>query len=217
MSYSAQPAGYHGDVAEQVARGGRDGERAMVQGRGADKQRRMIDAAAVLLIDEGFDAITHRRVADAAGVPRGSASYYFPTRAGLVATAVRAAEDLRARSALGRADALPRRRRSAERTARELIETFFAPHVDDHVVTARLDPMLSALRDPALAPIMRESRPRLLDALRIVLEHSGYGHVDDVDLIAHLIDAALLTAAASGEDRLLDAAAATVGRFLAHY
>lgn len=189
----------------------------MVQGRGADKQRRMIEAAAVLLIDEGFEAITHRRVADAAGVPQGSASYYFPTRSSLVATAVRAAEDLRAGSAMNRAEGLPVRRRSADDTARELIETFFAPHVDERVVTARLDPMLSALRDPALAPIMRDSRPRLLAALRVVLDRSGFEHVDDVDLIAHLVDAALLNAAGAGEERVLEFASGVVGRFLEHY
>ncbi|RLV57315.1 TetR family transcriptional regulator [Aeromicrobium phragmitis] len=188
----------------------------MVQGRGADKQRRMVEAAALLLIDEGFAAITHRRVADAAGVPQGSASYYFPTRSSLVATAVRAAEDLRGRSAMSRAEALPSRRRSPDDTARELIETFFAPHVDERVVTARLDPMLSALRDPALAPIMRDARPRLLAALRVVLDRSGFDHVDDVDLIAYLIDAALLNAAGSGEERVLEFASGVVGRFLDH-
>ncbi len=189
----------------------------MVQGRGADKQRRMIEAAAVLLIDEGFEAITHRRVADAAGVPQGSATYYFPTRSSLMATAVRAAEDLRAGSAMRRADALPARRRSAQDTARELIETFFAPHVDERVVTSRLEPMLSALRDPALAPIMRDSRPRLLAALRVVLDRSGFEYVDDVDLLAYLIDAALLNAAGSGEERVLEFASGVVGRFLDHY
>ncbi|MGO1342266.1 MAG: hypothetical protein ACTMID_11305, partial [Cellulosimicrobium funkei] len=86
-----------------------------------------------------------------------SASYYFPTSASLVAAAVEAAEDVRATAAQEHADALAHRRRSSTATARELIETLYAPHVDDSVVDVRLDPMLTAMRDPALRPIMRAS------------------------------------------------------------
>ncbi|MFD6137328.1 TetR/AcrR family transcriptional regulator [Isoptericola sp. NPDC056618] len=192
--------------------------RRMVQGRGADKQRRMVEAAATLLIDEGFDAVTHRRVAEAAGLPQGSASYYFPSSAALVAAAVEAAEELRGTSALAAAGALPHRRRSPATTARLLIEVLYAPHVDDSVVTRRLDPMMTAMRDPALQPIMRRSRPRLLGAARTVLDASGFEEAcadpRDVDLVAHLVDAALLTAASSGADGVLDRAAKTVARLL---
>ena len=189
----------------------------MVQGRGVDRQQRMIEAAATLLIDEGFEAITHRRVADAAGVPRGSASYYFPTRAGLIATAVRAAEDLRVTSATAHAEALPECPRTSHETARELIATAFAPHVDDTVAVARLDPMRVALRDPELAPIMDEHRPGILSALGTVLDRSGYGVVADVDLLAHLLDAALVTAASGPPEGVIDRAADLVARFLDHY
>ncbi|WP_166848954.1 TetR/AcrR family transcriptional regulator [Isoptericola sp. BMS4] len=190
--------------------------RRMVQGRGADKQRRMVEAAAALLIDDGFAAVTHRRVAEAAGLPQGSASYYFPSSAALVAAAVEAAEDVRATAATERAGALAHRHRSALTVARLLIEVLYAPHVDDTVVTRRLDPMTTAMRDPALQPIMRRSRPRLLAAVRTVLEASGCAPAepDDVDLLAHLVDAALLTAASAGSARVLDRAAATVARLL---
>ena len=195
--------------------------RRMVQGRGADKQRRMVEAAAMLLIDEGFDAVTHRRVAEAARLPQGSASYYFPTSAALVAAAVEAAEEVRGAAAQAAAEALPHRRRSAATTARLLIEVLYAPHVDDSVVTRRLDPMMTAMRDPALQPIMRRSRPRLLGAARTVLRASGFEEAcadpRDVDLVAHLVDAALLTAASSGTDRVLDRAAQTVARLLGRW
>ncbi|MFD6175385.1 MULTISPECIES: TetR/AcrR family transcriptional regulator [unclassified Isoptericola] len=192
--------------------------RRMVQDRGADKQRRMVEAAAVLLIDEGFGAVTHRRVAEAAGLPQGSASYYFPSSAALVAAAVEAAEELRGASAQAAAEALPHRRRSAATTARLLVEVLYAPHVDDTVVARRLDPMMTAMRDPALQPIMRRSRPRLLAAARTVLAASGFeaacADPRDVDLVAHVVDAALLTAASAGTDGVLDRATATVARLL---
>jgi DNA-binding transcriptional regulator YbjK len=190
------------------------GARTTVQGRSTERQRAMVDAAARLLVEQGFGAVTHRQVARAAGLPPGSASYYFPTSASLVAAAVEAAEDLRATAAQAHADGLPRRARSSAATARELIETLYAPHVDDTVVDVRLDPMITAMRDPALRPIMRASRPRLLAALRTVLDASGYEDVEEVDLLGHVIDAALVAAAAEDDGKVLDHGAATVARLL---
>jgi DNA-binding transcriptional regulator YbjK len=195
----------------------RGAARTPVQARSNDRQRAMIDAAARLLVTKGFSAVTHRQVARAAGVPQGSASYYFPSSSALVTAAVQAAEDERGSAALARAHGLPRRDRSTTTTARLLIETFYAPSVDDSVVDVRLDPMLTAMRDPALRPIMRASRPRLLDALRTVLDVSGYPHVTDVDLLGHFIDAALLSAASDGPEHVLDRATETTARLLRHW
>ncbi|WP_029252009.1 TetR/AcrR family transcriptional regulator [Paraoerskovia marina] len=184
------------------------------QRRSRDRQGAMADAAGRLLIEEGFEAITHRRVADAAGVPQGSASYYFPSRAALVAASVRAAEGLRAASAETFARSLEPGRRSSPEAAELVIRTLFAPRVDDRVVATRLDPMLTALRDPALRPLMAEHRPRLLRSVRRTLEASGYATVTDVDLVAHLVDASLLTAAATGEEQVIRRAAAVLARYL---
>lgn len=174
-------------------------------------------AAARLLIDEGPAAVTHRRVADAAGVPAGSANYYFPAKAQLYAEAVRAAEEIRGTGALQLAQELARRKRSEYVTAGLLIETFYAPGLRPDVVTTRLEPMLAAHRDPELRAIMLSSRTRLLQALRIVLEKSGYPDVaagQDVDLLAQSIDASLLRAGLSGEEDPVAVAASSVARLL---
>ncbi len=90
------------------------------------------------------------------------------------------------------------------------------------MVDVRLDPMLTAMRDPALRPIMRASRPRLLAAARTVLDASGHGHVTDTDLVAHVVDAALLsgprrrTAACSTTRRGPSRASSTTGAELAN-
>lgn len=191
--------------------------RTPVQARSNTRQRAMIEAAAHLLLAEGFSAVTHRRVARASGVPQGSASYYFPSSSSLVMAAVEAAEELRATAAATRADSLPRCERTTTATARLLIETFYAPSVDDSVVDVRLDPVLTAMRDPALRPVLRASRPRLLAALRTVLDASGYEHVSDVDLLGHFIDASLLSAAADGSQDVLDKATETTARLLEHW
>lgn len=187
------------------------------QRRSADRQEAMRAAAARLLIDEGPAAVTHRRVATEAGLPAGSASYYFPARAALYEEAVRAAEDVRADSAQRHAQGLARRNRAPATVAALLVETLYAPHVDADVVRIRLEPMLSATREPRLREIMRATRPRLLAALAEVLRRSGYPTVaatPDLDLIAQVIDATLLYATASGEDDAVGAAVRSAARVL---
>lgn len=187
------------------------------QERSSSRQRALVVAAARLLIDEGPSAVTHRKVADAAGVPAGSANYYFPAKSQLYAEAVREAEAIRGASAMDAAQGLAKRNRSEIATARLLIETFYAPGLRPDVVTTRLEPMLAAHRDPQLRTIMMESRGQLLTALRVVLERSGYEDVaagPDIDLMAQLIDASLLRAGLSGEGDPIVVAALSVGRFL---
>lgn len=187
------------------------------QERSSARQRALVVAAAQLLIDEGPAAVTHRRVAEAAGVPSGSANYYFPAKAQLYAEAVREAEEIRGTAAVRFAQDLPRRKRTQNVTARLLIEAFYAPGLRADVVTTRLEPMLAAHRDPELRAIMLASRDRLLGALRIVLAKSGYEEVaegPDIDLMAQLIDASLLRAGLSGEPDPTAVAAYSVGRLL---
>lgn len=187
------------------------------QERSSARQRALVAAAARLLIDQGPAAVTHRAVAEAAGVPAGSANYYFPAKAQLYAEAVREAEEIRGASALEMARALPSRSRSHSTTAISLIEVFYAPGLRADVVPIRLEPMLAAYRDPDLRAIMLASRSRLLVALRIVLERSGYAQVaagPDVELLAQSIDASLIRAGLSGEDDPVVVAATSVARLL---
>lgn len=187
------------------------------QERSTARQQLMRDTAARLLIDEGPSGVSHRRVASAAGLPTGSATYYFPSKAALYEAAVAAAEDVRVAAATERAASLPQRERGAAATARLLLETFYAPDLRPDVVHVRLEPMLDATRTPGLAEIMRASRPRLLTALRTVLRRCGYTAVadgPDLELLATTIDAGLLYANGSGEDDPIDAACSFVARLL---
>ena len=188
------------------------------QARSTERQQAMRDAAARLLITEGPAAVTHRRVAAVAGVPAGSASYYFPSREDLYAQAVAAAEDVRADSAERFAAGLRARRRGPERTAELLIEAMYAPRLTPDVVTVRLEPMISASRTPVLAEIMRAHRARLLAALGEVLAKSGYTAASlgrNLDLVALTIESSLLYGAASGQADPVRFATTTVAHLLA--
>ncbi|GAA3517979.1 TetR/AcrR family transcriptional regulator [Aeromicrobium panaciterrae] len=187
------------------------------QVRSTDRQKALAEAAARLLIQHGPTAVTHRRVAAEASVPAGSANYYFPSKAGLYAAAVRGAETIRRDSAHAFAQSIPQRNRGPVQTARLLIETFYAPGLDADLVTVRLEPMLAATRDPHLRATMAEFRPSHLDALRVVIRRSGWPAIadgPDIDLLAQMIDASLLYAGLAGESDPVDAAARSVGRLL---
>ncbi len=188
-----------------------------VQERSTQRTRAMAEAAARLLIEEGPDAVTHRRVAAEAGVPAGSAGYYFATHQKLYAAAVAAAEEVRTAGAAERARSITRRSRSARRTAELLLEVLYAPALDPAVVSRRLQPMLAATADPELRPIMAASRPALLDALRDALERCGWAVVaesPDFDLVVRMLDAALLYGAAVGDEDPIADAVADVARLL---
>lgn len=56
--------------------------------KGAKRRQQVLSAAADILLAEGFRALTHRRVAEAAGVPLGTTTYYFTCRGDLVGATV---------------------------------------------------------------------------------------------------------------------------------
>lgn len=192
------------------------------QERSRERKRRMADAAARLLISDGPAAITHRRVAEAAGLAQGSGNYYFRSKQALYAAAVEGAEDLRARAAQEQAEALDAGPRSLEQVARELMDVFFAPGLAADVVAIRLLPMLDAGRDAGLQQIMRAHRPLLAAAVNTALERMTRRRLEDADveLVMEVIAAALLhadgpaPADGPGEGASLDRAAATVARVL---
>ena len=53
-----------------------------------DRRQRIAEAAIVVAMQEGLDAVTHRRVAAEAGVPLGSTTYYFRTIDDLLSVAM---------------------------------------------------------------------------------------------------------------------------------
>jgi DNA-binding transcriptional regulator YbjK len=83
--------------------------------RGERRRGALLEAAAALLEEQGFAAVSHRAVAARAGLPLAATTYYFASREQLVEEAVRHGaerhlEAARARAAeIGFADAAPER------------------------------------------------------------------------------------------------------------
>ena len=52
-------------------------------------RQRIVQAARKILVNQGFNAITHRSVAEEAGVPLGSTTYHFKDKSELISEALR--------------------------------------------------------------------------------------------------------------------------------
>nr|WP_256127800.1 TetR family transcriptional regulator [Arthrobacter sp. SDTb3-6] len=176
----------------------------------------MAVAAAQLLIDEGPSAVTHRRVAEAAGLAAGSGNYYFPSKKDLFRTAVAGAEDLRAESALKAALDCRRGESSLVSVALRLTGIYFAPRLGPDVVTMRLNPILEAGHDPELQEIIRSHRPLLAQALNLGLERmTGRMLADgDMEMLVQNIAASLLYGFALGEEDPLSYSTRSTARLL---
>ncbi|WP_193366944.1 TetR/AcrR family transcriptional regulator [Pelagibius marinus] len=52
-----------------------------------DRRETILNAVVELLATRGLEGVTHRAVDEAAGLPQGSSTYYFPKKAGLLSAA----------------------------------------------------------------------------------------------------------------------------------
>lgn len=58
------------------------------QQRGLERRDAIVDATLAILESEGLEGVTHRRVADAAGVPLAATTYYFSSKEDLMQAAM---------------------------------------------------------------------------------------------------------------------------------
>jgi len=126
--------------------------------KGERRRQALVEAAAALLADGGFDAVRHRAVAERAGLPLASTTYYFRSLDELVSAAVEhgARVELAAcREALEDAD------------PGDFVDLFLdallgpASPGDFDAVLVRYERFVAAGRRPWLGPLMRELRAEL--------------------------------------------------------
>jgi DNA-binding transcriptional regulator YbjK len=160
--------------------------------KGERRRHALVEAAATLLSEGGFDAVRHRAVADRAGLPLASTTYYFRSLDELVMAAVEhgaRAELAACRQALD--DAAPG----------DFVELFLdallgpASRNDFDAVLVRYERFVAAGRRPWLGPLMRELRAEL-DALLADMARR-FNRSADPDELARLVavmDGAVISA-----------------------
>jgi len=168
------------------------GPRRGARPKGVRRREALLDAALRIVADVGVDAVTHRRVADEAGLPLASTTYYFESKEHLLTAVLeRAAE-----SDIARLHAILNQSPQDPADPIGLAVNAILDPLDDNDPSCRASLlaayalMLEAARRPALRELHRRWTEAYIDALSRLLELAG-----SEDPRA---DAAILLAAADG-------------------
>ncbi|GAA1269136.1 TetR/AcrR family transcriptional regulator [Saccharothrix xinjiangensis] len=165
--------------------------------KGERRRQALVEAAAALLVSGGFDAVRHRAVAERAGLPLASTTYYFDSLDELVTAAL---------EFHGTAELAYGKARLAELEPAEcggdafvdlVLDLLLGPvgEVDAEAVLLRYERLVATGRRPYLRPLMRELSGQLHDLLHDIFAKAGQpvGRERVEELIA-LVDGAVVNA-----------------------
>lgn len=178
--------------------------------KGERRRHALVCAAAELLCEGGFEAVRHRAVADRAGLPLASTTYYFSSLDDLIETAVdhlgtAEVADLRARVA-----DLPRRRRGAEAAADVLVDLLAGDPDREHLIS-RYERYIACARHPALRGIERRLLRQRIDAVGEAMVRSGRrSRVDMMTALLYSVDGAVVSALVDDADGPRESVRATL-------
>ncbi|MPZ66872.1 MAG: TetR family transcriptional regulator [Pseudonocardiaceae bacterium] len=164
--------------------------------KGERRRHALIEAAAGLLDEGGFDAVGHRAVAERAGLPLAATTYYFRSLDELVAAAV----EHHARAELGRGWArlaeLAVQPQDDESAVELVLDALIGPATAGaEQVVLRYERFVVAARRPWLGPVMRELRTELDALLMGALSQAGHPvEADELERLVAVVDGAVVNA-----------------------
>ena len=179
--------------------------------KGERRRQALIESAAELLDEGGFDAVRHRAVAERAGLPLASTTYYFDSLDVLVAAAVEHLTRTELAVCRARLATLPAGTSDDEAVVELMLDALLGPDsagAGIEAVLPRYERFVAAGRRPWLAPLMRELRAELDELLTDLLAGSQrfLGHRRDsgkaggvidrdrLDLLVAVVDGAVVNA-----------------------
>jgi DNA-binding transcriptional regulator YbjK len=166
--------------------------------KGERRRQELVTAAAALLRLGGFDAVRHRAVAERAGLPLASTTYYFASLDDLVTAAVDRTSRDELAEGRGQLDALAAGPVGTPALVELVLDQLLGPESRDgglDAVLLRYERLVGAGRRPYLAPLMRGLRKDLDALLAEILLRCGHP-LDDVALrdLVSLVDGAVISA-----------------------
>ena len=157
------------------------------EGAPEDRRATILDATLRLIAAEGVDAITHRRVAAAAGVPLGSTTYYFESREHLLREAFRRYL-AQVQAQLARAGKAFHDAPTADGLVDYLVETTQRGFEDEALMLAEYELTLFAARDAEIAEALHAWDALVISRLAQSLEKIGTTQpFDAAKTLLHLI------------------------------
>src|SRR3569833_488946 len=146
--------------------------------KGERRRAALVEAAAKLLAEGGFDAVRHRAVAERAGLPLASTTYYFDSLEDLVTAAVEHHSNAELAAGRRRHEELATRNRGVQATVDLVREMLRGPETDDpeadaEAVLLRYERLVATGRRPYLRPLMRTLSAQLDALLTEIIARSG--------------------------------------------
>ncbi len=173
---------------------------AAVTPKGERRRFALVCAAADLLCQGGFESVTHRAVAEQAGLPLASTTYYFSSLEELIETVVDylcTAELARLRDRVG---SLPRRRRGAEAAA-DLLVDLLAGEPSREQLISRYERYIACARHPAMRGVERRLLQQRVEAVREAMVRSGrHARIDMMTALLYSVDGAVVSALVDDRD-----------------
>ncbi|PPK67876.1 TetR family transcriptional regulator [Actinokineospora auranticolor] len=165
--------------------------------KGERRRQALVEAAAHLLVEGGFEAVRHRAVAERASLPLASTTYYFESLDELIAAAL---EFLgRSELAQGRAvlDGLTEPPRDLEKLVELVLDQLLGPADtnDAEAVLLRYERLVATGRRPYLRPLMLELGGELRGLLHETFTRAG-AEIDAAELeeVIALVDGSVVNA-----------------------
>lgn len=190
------------------------------QPRGRERVRQILDAAVRLIGTGGLSALTHRAVAEAAGVPLGSTTYYFADRDDLIRRTMEHAVEAEAERLTAIVEHYDGPL-TVDSSVRLLTEMFFDKTVADPLYDLALfELFLEATRNPAVRDLTVAWSEVIADLTNRVLPPTDpeLPRAHAVQIVATLIDGLMLEEASNqtlGLDGLSDRLRLVVARLCA--
>ena len=166
------------------------------QPRGHVRVDRILRATLAVIGRGGIAAVTHRTVAEEAGVPLGSLTYYFASKQELLREALR----LHVREDAGRMRALAADLLASGASPTEVVAAFTAQMEGGHPDIAQFELYLEAARDPELREVAAESLRAYQEVAAMALRAAGIADPEaKAGVVVATIDGLGVHRAAAGE------------------
>jgi len=168
--------------------------------RGAARREALLEAVLRIVADVGADAVTHRRVAEVAGLPLASTTYWFESKEHLLTAAL----ELAAERDIARLNEFAAEPADDQDPIALAIDAIMDP-VDENVQATRgsliatFALLLEAARRPALRAVTQRWSNAYLDVLSDLLARAGSSDSQrDAELLLAATDGLLIGQLASG-------------------
>ncbi|WP_350274809.1 TetR family transcriptional regulator [Kribbella sp. HUAS MG21] len=136
--------------------------------RGQARRQEILRGAIKLIAEQGVSAVTHRAVAEAAGVPAASTTYHFETLDALLVAAFHEASSQMRRELAELTDRAVREGADVVEVCGDYAVTMITDRRDGTLACIEL--ALAAVRRPALVPVSAELFERLTDLIALYVD-----------------------------------------------